>query len=83
MHNLKAKYKDLCDVMQDDIDFLIRKRGIDTGHAIEKGLKVKGEYYVEGRLITHITGKVLCADGLHYDHHCLHIEELIELVESL
>lgn len=68
----------------------IASKGIDTGHRIEKGLKVVNRglsqhtfYTVEGRIITHITQDVLIADGLHYNHNCISIEDLTLLIDDL
>lgn len=46
-------------------------------------IEVKGEFYVEGNLITHMTKDVLIANGYHYQHSCIPIEELIEIVENI
>jgi len=83
MGKLLSNYKLLENDIANEIKRLVSCNGVATGLTIERGLKVKKEAYVEGRRITHITERVLCAGGLHYDHCCLPMDELIDLLEDL
>lgn len=80
---LLEQYKQLRSNIEAELHEIIRRKGVHTMHTIEKGATVKGDFYVDGRKITHITDSVLVAGGLHYQHDCLPIDELIELVENL
>lgn len=86
--SLKVKYRNLLfDVRQMVYDKVLStprdKAYIRSGTAQGYGLKVNGEYYVEGHKITHITANELIADDLHYNYECMNIEELCEMVDNL
>ena len=68
-------------VLKERIVRRIEKKMPDEG--IANSIKVDGNWFVEGRKITHITPKFVVADGYHYDIFCMSIEELINLVETL
>lgn len=83
MGNLKRQLEHLELSIKEVLETKIERNGIDTGHTIEKGLKVRGEYYIERREVQYITENVVVAGGLNYNHTCIGLEELIEIVENL
>lgn len=84
MGHLKNKLNKLIESVEWALDTKIGRKGIDTGYTTEKGLEVKGDFYVDGRRVKFITNEVLVSvDGFHYNHSCLVLDELIELIENL
>lgn len=65
------------------VEKLVGKKGRNTGMSIERGIRVRGDFYVGGRKISHITVEKLIAEGLHFQYQCMPVNELVELVESL
>ena len=83
MKTLTNKLKELNNSIKTEIKHKVELVGVNTNCSIEKGLIVKKDYYVDGRIIDYITENKLIADGYHFDHHCLEIDELCELVDSI
>ena len=83
MGRLLTNYKLLETDIANEIKKLVSRKGVETSHTIERGVKVKKDFEVDGRRITYITERVLVAGGLHYDHSCLRMDELIDLIETL
>lgn len=88
-NEFRRKYLDLEKEVSEKIAELIRKKGVEGKHrgASEKVLKVKGDqqFNIEGgRYLTEITGNDLIDnEGYSYQHSCLTLDQLCEVVDSL
>ena len=88
-NEFKIKHNILEQEVANKIDKLIQKKGVKSKHRgeSEKVLKVKGDQQFNldgGRYLTEITKTELIDNsGYSYQHSCLTLDELCEVVDSL
>ena len=88
-NDFRRKHLNLEQEVSEKIAELIRKKGVEGKHrgASEKVLKVKGDqqFNLDGdRYLTEITNtELLDNEGYAYNHSCLTLEQLCEVVDSL
>lgn len=83
--NLAKKLKALQDTIQSEISKLVVRHGVYNDNTIGLAIEVpKGiTFYVEGRRISFIDENTLVGDNLHYQHSCISIEDMVDLLEMI
>lgn len=80
------KYKALVEDVADKIYDLIEKKGKESKHRNEKVLRIKEDQQFNldgGRWLVEMTGSELIDNkGYSYQHECLTLEQLCEIVDS-
>ena len=85
MGKLSKKLQALQKAIKDKIYSMVIQHGVYNDHTIGLAIFVPKEitFYVEGRRISFIDEYNLIGEGLHYQHSCISIEDMVDLLEMI
>lgn len=85
MEKFYKQYVKLLNDITKNVLKLINKHGVETGCTYSTGLEVPRDFHytIDGYRITHITEYLLVANGNHYSHGSMSVDELVCLIDDM